>query len=149
MAALNDHDYVRKSESIIRRNYGIIRGIIDKTEGLSIPVEPRYGFSMVLDVSGTGVTAQELTVALFKQRVAVYPGDGLGDIGATEYIRLNISRPDIWAFRHFRSVLPIAIEEAKSGIYRDSVYQFFKSKQTNRARKILQKMNDLHIARDT
>ena len=149
MAALNDHDYVRKSESIIRRNYGIIRGIIDKTEGLSIPVEPRYGFSMVLDVSGTGVTAQELTVALFKQRVAVYPGDGLGDIGATEYIRLNISRPDIWAFRHFRSVLPIAIEEAKSGIYRDSVYQFFKSKRTKRARKILQKMNDLHLARDT
>jgi aspartate/methionine/tyrosine aminotransferase len=149
MAALNDHDYVRKSESIIRRNYRIMKEIIDKTEGLSIPVEPRYGFSMVLDVSRTGVTAQELTVALFKQRVAVYPGDGLGDIGATEYIRLNISRPDIWAFRHFRNVLPIAIEEAKSGIYRDSVYQFFKSKRTKRARKILQKMNDLHIARDT
>ena len=103
---------------------------------------------MVLDVSGTGVTAQELTVALFKRKVAVYPGDGLGDIGATEYIRLNISRPDIWAFRHLRNVLPTAIDEARSGIYRDSVAKFFKSKKTKRARRILQKMNELHLARD-
>ncbi|MBI4228321.1 MAG: pyridoxal phosphate-dependent aminotransferase [Deltaproteobacteria bacterium] len=148
MAALRDHAYVKKSENIIRRNYRIIKEIIDKTEGLSIPVEPRYGFSMVLDVSGTGVTAQELTVALFKHKVAVYPGDGLGNIGATDYIRLNISRPDIWAFRHFRNVLPIAIEEAKSGIYRNSVFQFFKSKKTKRSRKIIQKMNDLRLARE-
>jgi aspartate/methionine/tyrosine aminotransferase len=148
LAALNDHAYVNKSQSIIRRNYSIVKEIIEKTEGLSIPVEPRYGFSMVLDVSGTGVTAQELTVALFKRKVAVYPGDGLGDIGATAYIRLNISRPDIWAFRHFRKVLPMAIEEATSGIYRDSIFQFFKARKTKRARKILQKMNDLRLARD-
>jgi aspartate/methionine/tyrosine aminotransferase len=148
IAALNDHAYIQKSEKIIRRNYRAIKGIIDNTEGLSIPVEPKYGFSMVLDVSGTGVTAQELTVALFKHRVAVYPGDGLGDIGATDYIRLNISRPDIWAFRHFRNVLPMAVEEAKSGIYRNSVAQFFKGKKTKRARNILQKMNDLHLARE-
>ncbi len=148
IAALNDHTYVQKSEKIIRRNYRIIKGMIDNTEGLSIPVEPKYGFSMVLDVSGTGVTAQELTVALFKHRVAVYPGDGLGDIGATEYVRLNISRPDMWAFRHFRNVLPIAVEEARSGIYRDSIFHFFKGKKTKRARKILQKMNELHLARD-
>lgn len=147
LAALNDHAYIDKSEKIIRRNYRIIRDIIENTEGLSIPVEPRYGFSMVMDVSGAGVTAQELTVALFKHRVAVYPGDGLGDIGATEYIRLNISRPDIWALRHFRNVLSRAIEEAKSGIYRDSVFQFFKGKKTKRAHKILRKMNELHLAR--
>lgn len=147
IAALNDHGYLRKSEKLIRRNLRTVKGIIDETQGLSIPVEPSYGFSMVLDVSGTGVTAQELTVALFKHKVAVYPGDGLGEIGATDYIRLNFSRPDDWAFRHFRKVLPVAIEEAASGIYSEGVFQFFKNKKTKRAREILQKMSALRLAR--
>ena len=57
-------------------------------------VEPAYGFSCVVDVSGTGASAQELTVALCRRRVAVYPGDGLGEVGATTTIRLNLSDPD-------------------------------------------------------
>ncbi len=146
LAALKDDDYVRKSEEIIRHNFNHIKETIRQTKGVSIPVEPKYGFSMVIDVSGTGVTAQELTVALFKHKVAVYPGDGLGDIGATDYIRLNISRPDLWAFRHFRNVLPLAIKEARFGIYRKGVIQFFKEKKTERAERILQKMKDMHLA---
>jgi aspartate/methionine/tyrosine aminotransferase len=143
LAALMDEDYVKKSEEIIRRNYAHIKETVRRVKGVSIPVEPKYGFSMVIDVSGTGVTAQELTVALFKHRVAVYPGDGLGNVGATEYIRLNISRPDLWAFTHFRKVLPLAIEEAKSGIYRDGVIKFFEERNTERARKILQKIKEM------
>ena len=146
LAALREENYIRKSEYIIRRNYNHIKKTISQTNGVSIPVEPKYGFSMVVDVSGTGVTAQELTVALFKHRVAVYPGDGLGNVGATDYIRLNISRPDLWAFRHFRKVLPLAIKEARSGIYRKVVIQFFKEKKTERAKRILQQMKDMHLA---
>jgi aspartate/methionine/tyrosine aminotransferase len=146
LAALKDKEYVNKSEGIIRRNYNHIKETINRTEGLSIPVEPEYGFSMVIDVSGTGVTAQELTVSLFKHNVAVYPGDGLGDNGATDYIRINFSRPDMWAFRHFRKVLPFAIREAQSGIYRKAVLQFFKSKKTKRARKILKNIRELNLA---
>jgi hypothetical protein len=70
----------------------------------------------------------------------------LGNIGATEYIRLNISRPDLWAFRHLRKMLPLAIEEARSGIYRKGVIEFFKEKKTERAEKILQKMKEIHLA---
>ena len=146
LAALREENYIRKSEYIIRRNYNHIKKTISQTNGVSIPVEPKYGFSMVVDVSGTGVTAQELTVALFKHRVAVYPGDGLGNVGATDYIRLNISRPDLWAFRHFRKVLPLAIKEARSGIYRKVVIQFFTEKKTERAKRILQQMKDMHLA---
>lgn len=137
LAALKDNDYVKESRDIIRRNYEIIKGIVNETEGVSIPVELKYGFSMVIDVSETGVTAQELTVALFKHKIAVYPGDGLGDIGATDFIRLNISRPDIWAFEHFKKSLPEAIAEAKSGVYRKSIIRFFEQKKTERARKIV------------
>jgi len=142
LAALKDEVYVKKSEEIIRRNYNHIKGTVSSVKGVQIPVEPKYGFSMVIDVSGTGVTAQELTVALFKHKVAVYPGDGLGNVGATDYIRLNISRPDLWAFRHFRRVLKTAIEEAKSGAYREGVIKFFQEKKTERAQKILRSMRD-------
>ncbi len=146
LAALEDEDYIKKSEKIIRRNYIHVKETISQIKGISIPVEPKYGFSMVIDVSHTGTTAQELTVALFKHRVAVYPGDGLGNVGTTEYIRLNISRPDLWAFRHFRKVLPLAIEEAKSGTYRKGVIEFFKEKKTERAEKILHNMKEIHVA---
>jgi aspartate/methionine/tyrosine aminotransferase len=142
LAALQDEEYVKKSEAIIRRNYAHIKETISRTPGVSIPVEPQYGFSMVIDVSGTGVSAQELTVALFKHRVAVYPGDGLGDVGATDYIRLNISRPDVWAFEHFRKSLPQAVSEAKTGVYREGVIGFFEQKPTGRARRILKKIKE-------
>jgi aspartate/methionine/tyrosine aminotransferase len=142
LAALRDDDYIEKSEKIIRRNYSYIKSIISGTKGLSLPVEPKYGFSMVLDVSGTDISAQELTVALFKHHIAVYPGDGLGDNGATEYIRLNISRPDLWALRHFRKHLPIAISEAQAGLYREHVISLFEQKATKRARWILQKLKE-------
>ncbi|TDJ02860.1 MAG: pyridoxal phosphate-dependent aminotransferase [Candidatus Dadabacteria bacterium] len=141
LAAIQDDEYVKQSEAIVRRNYTLVKEIIGQIPGITIPVEPQYGFSMVIDVSGTEVSAQELTVALFKRRVAVYPGDGLGNIGATDYIRLNISRPDTWAFDHFRKSLPEAISEAKTGIYREGVVRFFEEKGTERARDILEKIN--------
>jgi aspartate/methionine/tyrosine aminotransferase len=148
LAALKDEGYIKKSERIIRHNYIHIKETVRQTKGVSIPVEPRYGFSMIIDVSQTGATAQELTVALFRHNIAVYPGDGLGSTGATDYIRLNISRPDLWAFRHFRKALPLAIEEAQSGIYRKGVIQFFKEKKTERAERIIQKMKGIHLAGD-
>jgi len=140
LSALKDEEYVKKSEAIIRRNYAHIKETIGKISELSIPVEPEYGFSMIIDVSGTGVTAQELTVALFKHRIVVYPGDGLGDVGATDYIRLNISRPDILAFENFRKSLPDAISEAQTGAYREDIIRLFEHKSTDRARSILQKL---------
>lgn len=140
LAALNDKEYVVRSEDLIRRNYGLIKTIVDQTEGITIPVEPKYGFSLVLDVSGTGATSQELTVALFKHNIAVYPGDGLGNIGATTNIRLNISRPDLWAFDHLSEILPTAIAEAKSGIYRDSIIKFFEERNTDRAKSIVEEI---------
>lgn len=137
LAAIKDAAYVALSEAVIRRNCVLVKKIVENNEGLSIPAGPEYGFSMVIDVSNAGVTAQELTVALFKRRVAVYPGDGLGDTGATSYIRLNISRPDVWAFTHLSDSLPPAIAEARGGAYREAVIKFFESKDNERAREIV------------
>jgi aspartate/methionine/tyrosine aminotransferase len=140
LAAIKDKGYVAESEEIIRRNLGLVKKIVSENQGVSVPAGPEYGFSMVLDVSGAGVTAQELTVALFKRRVAVYPGDGLGDVGATDYIRLNISRPDTWAFSHLAESLPEAIAEARAGAYREGVIKFFESRDNERAREIVRRI---------
>jgi len=144
LAALEQgDDYLHAGEAAARANLEHIRETVRMTPGLRIPVEPQYGFSMVIDVSGAAVSAQELCVALFKRRVAVYPGDGLGDVGATEYIRVNFSQPDLGAFERFRAALPEAIAEARSGVYREAVIAFFEATDTDRGRMIVDKLKAL------
>ena len=75
-------------------------------------------------------------VSLFARRVAVYPGDGLGDIGAGSTIRINLSRPDAWAMEHLRAVLPGAVEEAASGRWRQAVVALLERKGTERAARL-------------
>ncbi|MEE9213900.1 MAG: hypothetical protein V3U54_03770 [Thermodesulfobacteriota bacterium] len=97
-----------------------------------------YGMLAWVDLFGAGITAQELTVSLFKRRVVVYPGDGLGNVGATDYLRLNISRPDKFAFEKLRD----SLSEAKSGVYRKKIINFFEKKSTERAKWIVQKVKE-------
>ena len=138
LAAMQDTAYVAASTETIRRNYKHIEETVAQTEGVSIPVKPAYGFCMMLDVSGTGVTAQELTVALLKERIAVIPGDGLGDEGAASYLRLNYSHPDIACFEKFRDALPKAIKDAQSGVYANDVIRFFERAGTERGKAIIE-----------
>lgn len=145
IAAMKDEEYVRKSTEIIRRNYEHVKETVSKTDGVSIPVEPSYGFSMVIDVSKTGVTAQEITVGLLKEKIIVTPGDGLGEYGATEFIRLNISHPEIDCFEQFRKALPLAIEEAKTGKYVNGVIDFYKSVESERGEEIINKLKSRDI----
>lgn len=129
-AALRDEGWLRRGEEVIRRNLVAVRRVATPV------VEPSYGFSCVLDVSGTGASAQELTVALCRRRVAVYPGDGLGEVGATTTIRVNLSDPDPSAYARFAEAMPEAAEEAASGVYRQAVRDLFLSYGTARARRL-------------
>jgi aspartate/methionine/tyrosine aminotransferase len=142
IAALKDRAYVETCTARIRRNYAHLKATIEQTRGITLPVEPRYGFCCVVDVAGTGVSAQELTVALFKHRVAVIPGDAFGDTGVTRYVRLNYSQRDLGQLEHFRRVLPEAIAEARTGRYKDDVIRFFASKDNERARRIVKELKD-------
>lgn len=145
LAAMKDHDYVERSTEIIRRNYNHIEETIAMTEGVSIPVKPQYGFCMIIDVSGTGVSAQEISTALLKYKIATITGDGLGDVGATEFIRLNYSHPDIKCFELFREALPKAIVDAQSGMYKQAVIDFFEKTGTERGKAIIKKLNESTI----
>jgi aspartate/methionine/tyrosine aminotransferase len=103
-------------------------------------VRPQRGLACAVDVAGIGASAQELMVALFARRVAVYPGDGLGQTAAATTIRLNLSRPDAWAMRHLREVLPDAIEEAASGRWRAAVLSLLARKGTARAQSLAEQI---------
>jgi aspartate/methionine/tyrosine aminotransferase len=129
-AALRDEAWLRRGEEVVRRNLAVLRAIAAPV------VDPAYGFSCVVDVSGLGASAQELTVALCRRRVAVYPGDGLGDVGATTTLRLNLSDPDPAALARLAAALPEAAQEAASGVYRDAVRGLFLSYGTERGRRL-------------
>jgi hypothetical protein len=93
-------------------------------------------------VSETGASAQELMVALFARRVAVYPADGLGETVATTAIRLNLSRPDAWAMEHLRGVLGDAVREAASGRWREPVASLLERKGTERATRMAKRIRE-------
>jgi aspartate/methionine/tyrosine aminotransferase len=140
IAALKDRTYVEECTQRIRRNYAHVKATILQTPGIALTAEPDYGFCMVVDVAETGVSAQELSVALFKYKVAVIPGDAFGDTGVTRYVRLNYSQRDIAQLEHFRQVLPVAIEDARTGRYKDDVIRFFAAKDNDRARRIVREL---------
>jgi aspartate/methionine/tyrosine aminotransferase len=142
LAALRDRDYLPRAERTIRHNLAHLEETLAATGGLRLPVRPERGFSCAADVSGTGATAQELMVALFARRVAVYPGDGLGETIAASAIRLNLSRPDSWAMDHLREVLPDAVAEAAAGRWREPVAELLERKGTSRATRLAAMMRE-------
>ncbi|MDO5688747.1 MAG: pyridoxal phosphate-dependent aminotransferase [Tissierellia bacterium] len=144
IAAMKDKEYLEKSTEIIKRNLKHIQETVAMVEGVKIPILPKYGFSMIIDVSETGATAQEITVGLLKRKVVVTPGDGLGERGATEYIRLNYSFPDIVAFEALRKALPEAIAEAKEGVYREGVIKFYEKVGSTRGKEIIEKLKSMN-----
>jgi len=98
-------------------------------------VAPRRGLACALELDDAGPTAQELMVGLFARRVAVYPGDGLGDERAATTVRLNLSAPST-AMEHLRSVLGEALDEAASGRWRAPVAALLDGKGTARATRL-------------
>lgn len=141
LAALQDDAYVETSTTIMRRNLALIKRAVEKSDGVTLPVEPQYGFCLCLDVSGTGVTAQEITVALFKHGFCVIPGDALGDVGCTRYVRINYSQKDSSRLERFAEALPMAIEVARTGAYAEGVKAFYRKIRTERAARIIAAMS--------
>jgi aspartate/methionine/tyrosine aminotransferase len=140
LAALTDQSYLAGAERTIVSNLRHLEETLDDVPGARLVVRPQRGLACAIDVSGTGASAQELMVALFARRVAVYPGDGLGDTGADSTIRINLSRPDAWAMEHLRAVLGEAIAEAESGRWRDDVVSLLEHKGTERAARLARRI---------
>ncbi|MGI8441029.1 MAG: pyridoxal phosphate-dependent aminotransferase [Thermoleophilaceae bacterium] len=136
LAALRDPDHLSYAGAVVRRNLAHLEETLGSRPGLELVTRPARGLACAVDVSGTEATAQELVVALFARRVVVYPGDGLGAVGAASTLRMNLSRPDPWAMEHLREVLDEAVEEAASGRWAEPVAALLEGKGTARAHEI-------------
>jgi aspartate/methionine/tyrosine aminotransferase len=132
LAALRDAAYRYGAETVIRANLAHLEQTLAGIDGIDLAVAPRRGLACALELDDEGPSAQELMVALFARRVAVYPGDGLGDQRAATTIRVNLSGPR-WAMEHLRGVLGEALDEAASGRWRDPVATLLDGKGTARA----------------
>ena len=131
LAALRDGGYRHGAETAIRANLSHLEQTLAGVDGIDLAVAPRRGLACALELDD-GPSAQELMVALFARRVAVYPGDGLGDQRAATTVRLNLSGPPS-AMEHLRGVLGEALDEAASGRWREPVAALLDGKGTARA----------------
>jgi aspartate/methionine/tyrosine aminotransferase len=135
LAALRDGAYRAGAQAAIRANLAHLEQTLAGVEGLRLAVAPRRGLACALELDEEGPTAQELMVALFARRVAVYPGDGLGEERAATTVRLNLSAPSL-AMEHLRSALGAALDEAASGRWRAPVAALLDGKGTARAARL-------------
>ncbi len=135
LAALRDSAYRDGAETAIRANLAHLEHTLAGIEGLDLAVTPRRGLACALELAGEGPTAQELMVALFARRVAVYPGDGLGEERAATTLRLNLSAPSA-TMEHLRGVLGEALDEAACGRWRAPVAALLDGKGTARAARL-------------
>ena len=142
LAALGDEDYLTTAAHTIRSNLAHLVETLSGVPGVRLAITPQRGLACAVDVSDTGATAQELMVSLFGRRVAVYPGDGLGETAATTTIRLNLSRPDAWAMDHLREVLGDAVQEAASGRWRGPMVSLLERKGTAHAARLADQLRE-------
>jgi aspartate/methionine/tyrosine aminotransferase len=132
LAALRDGTYRVSAQEAIRENLSSLDRTLARVDGVRLAVRPQRGLACALELDDDGPTAQELMVALFARRVAVYPGDGLGDVRAATTVRLNLSAPP-WAMEHLDAVLGDALAEAADGRWREPVAELLDGKGTTRA----------------
>jgi aspartate/methionine/tyrosine aminotransferase len=136
LAALRDRAHLRDAAVTIRANLAHLEDTLAGLPALRLPVAPRRGLACAVEIDPAATTAQELMVALFARRIAVYPGDGLGEAIAATTIRLNLSSPEPAAMEHLRAALPDALAEAAAGRWRDAVAELLERKGTPRALRI-------------
>jgi aspartate/methionine/tyrosine aminotransferase len=139
LAALRDRGYRAGAEAAIRANLASLGRTLARVDGVRLAVRPRRGLACALELDDDGPTAQELMVALFARRVAVYPGDGLGDVRAATTVRLNLSAPP-WAMEHLDAVLGEALAEAAAGRWREPVAELLDGKGTARAARLARRV---------
>jgi aspartate/methionine/tyrosine aminotransferase len=147
LAALGDDAYLEYAEATIRANLAHLEETLRGVDGVELVVRPQRGLACAHDVAGAGASAQELMVALFARRVAVYPGDGLGERAAARTVRLNLSNPEPRVMAHVRAVLGEAVAEAASGRWREPVAALLDGKGTDRAARLAARIRDGRLDR--
>ena len=104
------HLWINDLKETCFRNQEIIKEAIDNTPGTFLPVYPSDGNMMAVDVSGTGLTSQEVSDHMLKKDIFVRAGNYTSKLFGDKYIRISFSIPTEQVEK-FREEFPKAIKE--------------------------------------
>lgn len=95
LAALESKEkWIDNVVNVTRNNQKIIKEAVDQVEGAFLPVYPSDGNMMVIDISETGIDADDLTNNLLKKKVFIRQGSYTSYSFGEKYVRLSFSVPE-------------------------------------------------------
>jgi len=103
------NEWITEVKETCFKNQEIIKEAIDETPGVFLPLYPVDGNMMTVDVSGTGLTPEEISDYLLKEKnIFVREGNYTSKLFGNRYIRISFSIPSEQVLK-FREEFPKAI----------------------------------------
>jgi aspartate/methionine/tyrosine aminotransferase len=104
------NEWITEVKDTCFKNQEIIKEAIDETPGVFLPLYPVDGNMMTVDVSGTGLTPEEISDYLLKEKgIFVREGNYTSKLFGNKYIRISFSIPSEQVLK-FREEFPKAIK---------------------------------------
>lgn len=115
MAALETKkQWMPRIKRITRKNQGHIKNAVDKVDGTFLPVYPSQTNMFVVDISGTGLTPEQVqNELLYNHNIFVRAGNYVSKRFGDRFIRVSFSVPEKQAKR-FSSVFPDVMEKLRN-----------------------------------
>ncbi|MEE1117238.1 pyridoxal phosphate-dependent aminotransferase [Methanosphaera sp.] len=104
------NEWITEVKETCFKNQEIIKETIDEVPGVFLPLYPVDGNMMTVDVSGTGLTPEEISEYLLKEKsIFVREGNYTSKLFGDKYIRISFSIPTEQVME-FRKEFPEAIK---------------------------------------
>jgi aspartate/methionine/tyrosine aminotransferase len=104
------NEWIDEVKEISFKNQEIIKEAIDNTPGTFLPIYPVDGNMMTVDITGTGLTPEEVSDYLLKEKsIFVREGNYTSKLFGDKYIRISFSIPTEEVMK-FKDEFPKAIE---------------------------------------
>lgn len=106
-------DWIENITNQTRKNQEIINETVNQINGVFLPVYPSDANMMAIDISGTGITPDELTNHLLKKDIFIRQGTYTSYDYGDRYVRISYSIPEEQV-RTFAKEFKKAIEELRT-----------------------------------
>ncbi|WP_323735396.1 pyridoxal phosphate-dependent aminotransferase [Methanosphaera sp. ISO3-F5] len=107
------NSWIKEVKGISFKNQDLIKEAVDETPGVFLPIYPVDANMMTIDISGTGLTPEEVSDYLLREKnIFVREGNYTSKLFGDKYIRVSFSIPTEEIMK-FREEFPKAIKVLK------------------------------------
>ena len=107
------NSWIKEVKGISFKNQDLIKEAVDETPGVFLPIYPVDANMMTIDISGTGLTPEEVSDYLLREKnIFVREGNYTSKLFGDQYIRVSFSIPTEEIMK-FREEFPKAIKVLK------------------------------------